>query len=918
MGLDRYTKQTNLQDVGRARTNSAAADAQNWDQMSESMKGISSYFNTKAAEIAQKAGKTAGENSVVLNADGTITRDPIPDAGKYYTEEFMQAQQISEITASKAAMDDFTAKFLLKNLEDPNTNDSAAFANQFKAFSEQLIEDASPEAKGMLTMSATMLGAAGMNGIAVEEMRVQLDTQKAALDNDVKLNIARLGQLSKIGHGNNKEALVLSNLLSEQLEKGKFLFTGAEIESHKSSVAVAIKSGELFKSMEGKSDEKKLNMLSKFNGNGGYTATEIAQIKSIVGKDFAATMRVNAERDRATLKDNVDKANDMRVKIADLMSINGYTQEIHEQMWKDVDKTDKTFAALYISTLQVTTKVADDANKAIRKRDLDSNIRTLRENNGDDLEILKKWADATPEEEKALGDAVNAKHRRLAVILKATTKDAQEAMISAKVGSGLWTPELFKEWKSQPDTVMGKLAREHDTYFKTALNEYDKELGFSRKKASIPGTKDNWLASKHASLNSASEPLDITNEPHFKAAEAYVIKNGVVPDEIQNQFDFVIHSSPEHVSAAVGLYDSLRQGRNHLKVNVSDKKIRQLKTNLEASVDEKTGKLNPAKFAEMQSRDANRSINQIEREKEAVRLIDSKEVIDGLSLQANAVIDSSSVIGDAVDNIIGNGGGLRGLGFNPGSDPDNSSVPNNLKGWLYTNRPDKIPSNVAGVLEEIFENVYTTHPNYIDDKEGSIKRAFQIASKMGLSVTQYASPKDEDESTYQWTMNGFEKATQKFRAEPSRVLSAYLKQNFDSIKKKISQQGLGHLTFTSEKVSKRTFPFKLGFKEQISSLEFVENMLAQKRILIDDSGIPGVFRVKFILQSNGGDKPVLVGEIQPDSDELSHIMKEDSKTLSGRLRNQFDPTKMTFRDNSANEDSVSEFQLGQSPEMIGR
>lgn len=918
MAYERFKKQTNLQDVGRARTNSAAADAQGWDQMSESMKGISSYFNTKAAEIAQKAGKTAGANSVVLNVDGTITRDPIPDAGKYYTEEFMQAQQISEVTASKSAMDDFTAKYLLKNLEDPVTNDSAAFKTQFKAFSEQLIEDASPEAKGMLTMQATMLGAAGMNGIAVEEMRVQLDTQKVKLNNDVELSIARLGQLAKIGHGNSKEALGLLGFVSTQLDKGKFLFTAAEIRAHTSSVAVATKSGELFKSMEGKSDEAKLNMLDQFNGDGGYTATEIAQIKSIVGKDFSETMRVNAERDRVTLKDNVDKANDMRVKIADLMSISGYTKEAHDQIWKDVDKTDKTFAALYVATLKVTTKVANDAITDIRKRDLDADIRTLREDEGDDLEILKKWTDATPEEEKSLGDAINAKHRRLGVILKATTKDVQEAMISAKVGAGLWTPELFNEWKSQPDTVMGKLAREHDTYFKSALNEYDKQLGFSRKKASITGSKDHWLAFKHGGIKSASEPLDITNEPHFEAAEAYVIKNGVVPDEIQKQFDFVINSSPEHVAAAVGLYDSLRQGRKHLKVNVSDKKIRQLKTNLEGSVDEKTGKMNRAKFAEMMARDADQSIPKLELKSEAARLIESGEVSESLNLYAFAVVDSSSIIGDALDGIIGNGGGLRGLGFNPGSDPDNSSVPTNIKGWLYTNRPDKIPSNVTGVLEEIFETVYTTHPNYIDDKEGSIKRAFQIASKMGLSVTQYASSTDEDESPYQWTMNGFERATQKFRAEPSRVLNAYLIQNFDSIKEKISQQNLGHLTFNSEKISDRVYPFNLSFKEQISSLKFVENMLAQKRILIDGSGIPGVFRVKFILQSNGGDKPVLVGEINPDSKELSHIIKEDSKTLSGRLRQQFDPTKMTNRDNSAKYDSVSEFQLGQSPEMIGR
>ena len=88
-------------------------------------------------------------------------------------------------------------------------------------------------------------------------------------------------------------------------------------------------------------------------------------------------------------------------------------------------------------------------------------------------------------------------------------------------------------------------------------------------------------------------------------------------------------------------------------------------------------------------------------------------------------------------------------------------------------------------------------------------------------------------------------------------------------------------------------------------------------------GIPGSFNLSVKLNSNADEtdqKIIHLFQFRPDSKEIAPILEKmyGKNTMGYKLRAIYDPTIQTNKTNTATNDGVSEFQLNQSPESIGR
>jgi len=964
MAYERFKKQTNLQDVGRARTNSAAADAQGWDQMSESMKGISSYFNTKAAEISQKAGKTAGDNSVVLNVDGTITRAAIPDAGKYYTEEFMKAQQVSEITASKGAMEDFTAKFLLKNLENPGTNDSGAFNTQFRAFSKQLVADASPEIQGKLKIHAAMLGSAGINGIAEGEMKEQLDTDRAALSTDISRNIARAFEFGKNGLSGSEQAQANDEFVNMQIDNGKFLFSGAEQEAYRSQIFVAQQSGAMINSLIGKKDSEKLKIIDAYTG--GRTELENAEIKSAVLSQATTDAKIKAERQSENRKETIKKVNVAKLQIAKLKQNDQLNAGTLGAIFKDLDLTDKDVIGAYVDALGVTDTIADKIVADARGISLTDDSFAFHKGDMSLTSYLNKWKDATPQEYAKIMRDAEVKWNAEAVVNEKLSEDSIKQSINSAVSLKDITEPQFNKLLND-DSPKGREARKYETTYKAAFARQTRRRGYDLEKSLDPKNKDHFLAFKAGNVSfgtDSTQAIDPLNRKQAEDIGVYIHDNKVIPAEVNDTyFDWRKNAlDPDRAQIAVDLYDNLADGIKSKVTGMSDADARDIKSRLQASVD-KNGNIDAGKFADMTRRSLSEKPSQVASRERAADILGDSESFNKIALESlGEIFTNSSHAGIMVDGFVGKGINIRWSGVDYGSDPNTEMVPSELRNLVSGINTEGlyIGEEVLSQFKEIFQRNYAEREGSIDNSKQSARLAWQELTRQKFSATRWLLPKEGvEDGTMSLVKNGLEKAVEDLKIDAAFTSSDVLQQaminHMDKLKKTLKVKGLSHLDFGAEGLLTRAFSRKNsvtdnivdaggifgGFASMVADVyqgkfqfglfeggDFGSDLESQirdkgrwaqivedRRVFAEPTpGIPGAFNISVKLNSNADEtdqKIIPLFQFRPDSKELAPIIERmyGEDTMGYKLRAIYDPTIRTNKTNISTNDGVSEFQL---------
>ncbi len=254
---------------------------QGFFQFASEASAMSQQFGAEAKNEAAKAGQMAGQNSVSMNANGTITRSAVQDAGKFYTEAYMGAQRTAAKGALETNIRQETQKFLIDHQNDPKALDK--FHEEFrKGYLDPLLKGLHQDISGQVGLVAEQVFKGGINTINdrdvqrrhTESVKVFKDT----FDSDTKI----LRDLYRAGATEQAEALE-QKIYGDMGDASQSFLTISGIEVANKEIVKARIGGELLAETENMDPFSGLERLRKFeeterkDGLGYSDRVELAQ-----------------------------------------------------------------------------------------------------------------------------------------------------------------------------------------------------------------------------------------------------------------------------------------------------------------------------------------------------------------------------------------------------------------------------------------------------------------------------------------------------------------------------------------------------------------------------------------------------------------------------------------------------------------
>jgi hypothetical protein len=957
MAIERYAKTTKLQNAPLPSTNKYLEDANALFGIANIFKDQASSFNQTAAVIAQKKGSAKGANSVSLDAKGIITRAAIPDAGEYYTDAFVTAQKAAEITAQKSAFDNFNEKFQIENAN--NLTASTNYEIEFQAFTEQMIEQASPDTKGMVALQAQMVGAATFNSLSEKEMKYQHEETKKLIEDSIAKGIGSLEQMASEGLSKTAEYKHTVEFLTAQMDGGNFYFSTDERSSFESQIRVAGASGDLMTQISELNIVDQLKTINAYKGK-GLSIEEKALTKRVVGSKVSENLRIIKEAKEINddilrtkvveIQNNISELNiDDGVNVKEVKKF--FSQFTKKQMLNPI------VATAYRSALNLGNTTEDAETTKLRNETLNTDILNFKSGIMSLADFDAKYRNGNASEISALTRLYEASWKEAADKLKDEKKDTIEQVIRETVANGGMSKSQFREVLTQ-NTEAGKLAREYQSTYENALKNLDNRNGFSDKKAKVVGSNDHWKKFVFSATKDPKIAFDSSNEQHMQFAMKYVDLYKKIPEEVESAlFKWRNFDGNEAViKNSLGAYKKLLETRKtHLVTSMSDKEYRNLTSAYNGAF--QNNEFNASHFDTSFRNLTDTSSEQIDINDSVTALLSDPNVAQKTIVEALKPIVENSTIGSALlKGFTGKGDNIRWLGTNFGDNPDLGIVPNGIKNWFSDIEAGNI-SMGHGVMLDIKSKI-AYHLKYsksaIGDPSHAARLAMQDLARDGISMSRLISPHGGNKGgDYTLARHTLEAAVEKFGGVPAeRFLQQFLINNIDAIKKQLKDSGItqdfGAEGLFGRIVSKDNslltgvigdaFTGNLQFGaltggdygsdllSQISNQKRFNQIIGEKRIYADPIiGQPGVFRIGLVLQSNADredQKPIWLNiRMQPDEAELSEILRTEygPKTWGYKLRELGgDPTKYGVEPKKRIPDSPTPFQLGQSLEGIPR
>jgi hypothetical protein len=154
-----------------------ASATQSWFNIANQTLSLAQDFGNEAKQEAADAGKLAGENSVSLNPDGSISRAQVGDAGKFYTKAYMGAQRVAAKNGLETSIRARAQEFLTEHQNNPDA--IAKFEDEFKkGYLEPLVGGLNKDIQGQVGVVAELVYRGGLNSLSDIEMRRSFEVNK--------------------------------------------------------------------------------------------------------------------------------------------------------------------------------------------------------------------------------------------------------------------------------------------------------------------------------------------------------------------------------------------------------------------------------------------------------------------------------------------------------------------------------------------------------------------------------------------------------------------------------------------------------------------------------------------------------------------------------------------------------------------
>jgi len=263
---------------------------------------MSAGFAQEAKQEAGDAGRLAGQNSVSINPDGTISRSAVPDAGKFFSKEYMAAQRTAAKGALETSIKARTQEFLVEHQNDPN---ALKKFDQFKtSYIDSLVGNLHKDIQGQVALVADQVVRGTINSINDADVRRAHENGMLTFENNLTSDLNNLAELRRAG-ANQKANELEQKIYGDMTDASQTWLTTSGLEAINKQILVANESGNVVNATEGMSFENAQAYLNAYRNKpiDGLGPAEKAKIvqeaeakisRAIASRNFAESEEARA------------------------------------------------------------------------------------------------------------------------------------------------------------------------------------------------------------------------------------------------------------------------------------------------------------------------------------------------------------------------------------------------------------------------------------------------------------------------------------------------------------------------------------------------------------------------------------------------------------------------------------------------
>ena len=286
-------KRTRIQEQPIVNPN--ATRTQSFFDIAAEAQSMQAEFANEAKQEASDAGRLAGQNSVSINSDGSITRALVPDAGRYYTKDFVSAQRVAAKSSLESSIRLKAQEFIGKNKNNPDA--AADFNEEFKVnYLEPLLDGMNPDIRGQVEVVAHGVFMGTLNHLSELEMARSHKDGQAVYEFNSKRDLSALEQM-RAQEGMEKQAEALEQKIYGDAQDAHPQFlTMAGIEQLNVSIIAAKESGNLIRETDKMSLSQAVAHIAEFKKKtlDGLGIADMAKIAAEAESRVAEKSRVRS------------------------------------------------------------------------------------------------------------------------------------------------------------------------------------------------------------------------------------------------------------------------------------------------------------------------------------------------------------------------------------------------------------------------------------------------------------------------------------------------------------------------------------------------------------------------------------------------------------------------------------------------
>jgi hypothetical protein len=808
MAFKRFDKQTNIQVRGVSQSNEYDAAAEGLNAAADFFASQADQLFSRAAEDAQKEGKLQGENSIVINPDGTITRDPLPDAGRYFNESYLVAQRTAAASAANTSIRSQAQEFLVKHQNDPDA--VSKFEEAFvPEFIQPIIDSAGADIKGEIAVKAKAISDGVRNqlsNIAIERDRKE---QIAQVKTEIKSIISDIQQMHKGGFGGTEvadaAAVGLAAKLKAAIEGG--LINKADVQAYAKSGHMAALGGDLMAKVKDKGHAAGMKIINDFlqKGAPGMDEEDLAQIasaaRSVVVRDAQQVALYYEERGRAITEAFTSAEAELReLSLRDALT-HDRKQEIIEKYRLDSYRDDPRGRRALWALQDYSSTQIERMDKEARAKTLAYDTGAYQDGKMSIWEFERRFNAGYYNADAAtithVGNVIRSNEAR---VIKAMEEDVHNdwmRIIHQNVEVGAYTEETLK-LSARRDDEYGEWTMKNFGKIKTILADADTKLKGTgleyrvSKAASDPGGKDWWNQFQAKTFNGK---FDIQNTDHANAM-GQVISSHMkavgwrLPESLEDAFK----NWRSHVSTLDGaknisrLYDLARQSGVTGIAGFTDADHQELRASLARTSD-------PEEWKKIGNSYRDYSAQTLEWEKTLSSTKGIEEAQAAINSQFEKIAGDSSKMEAFAQALLGTGDTLRALGIERDTPEVGLEVlAEELKsfmsnGDLLTSANSPLSNEARNVLMNHFRSAFLRGDAGVGNFELSAELAIKNFGKSGGGYTM-VDPRRPGELVL--THQSPELAAQKFGLPLEEMVRGHLMGIAGEVEKTLA--GVGDLS----------------------------------------------------------------------------------------------------------------------------